>query len=81
MYLGPCTQHRLVVGAELLSSMQHNESEVSDCELIVALEAYESHEAPHVKDKKMLVLETGPSLTSNYLLQHRGWKTISNSEM
>ena len=40
MYLGPCTQHRLVVGAELLSSMQHNESEVSDCELIAALEAY-----------------------------------------
>jgi len=37
MYLGPCTQHRLVVGAELLSSMQHNESEVSDCELIAAL--------------------------------------------
>ena len=40
MYLGPCTQHRLVVGAELLSTMQHNESEVSDCELIADLEAY-----------------------------------------
>jgi len=60
--------------------MQQDESEVTDHELIAAVEAYESH-AAHVEGQEMSVLTTVSSPTSNYLLQRRGWKTISNSEM